>query len=108
MAKFVGSIGYVTSQETAPGVFSLVTTERAAVGDILRSNHSWQASEDSTNHNLRLNNRISIVADPFVNQNFDKIRFVRWIGTTWEVTGVDVDTANPRVTLTIGGVYNGN
>lgn len=107
MAKFNGRVGYVASEETAPGVFSLVATERVVTGDILRSNHSWQAADqESTNQNLRLNNRISIIADPFVNENFDKIRYVVWLRSKWVVTSIEVQY--PKVILTIGGPYNGN
>ena len=33
------------------------------------------------------------------------MRYVHWMGALWEVNSVEV--LNPRLILTIGGVYNG-
>jgi hypothetical protein len=54
---------------------------------------------------LAINNQISIVADPFANQNFHSMKYVEFMGTRWKITNVDVQY--PRLILTMGGVYNG-
>ena len=48
---------------------------------------------------------ISIVADPYANENFFAIRYVQWMGTLWKVTEVEVQS--PRLLLRLGGKYNG-
>ena len=55
--------------------------------------------------NINVANEISIVADPFANQNFHTMLYVEFMGTKWKITNVEVK--RPRLTLTLGGVYNG-
>lgn len=105
MAKFRARIGYVESQETAPGVFTLVPTEKYYTGDLLANNQSWQ-NGDRVNDNITFSNKISIVADPFAQANFEKIRYVRWAGTRWKVKNIQY--LRPRIVLTLGEVYNGD
>lgn len=104
MAKFYGKIGYVKSVENTPGVWIDESTERTHYGDLLENNTRWQDG-GQLNDNLALNNRISIIADPFANANFHRIRYVNWMGSYWEVSNVKIQ--RPRIILTIGGVYNG-
>lgn len=78
--------------------------ERAYVGDILRNTRRLQSGE-SVNDDLSVNNMISIVADPYANENFFAIRYVQWMGTLWKVTEVEVQS--PRLLLRLGGKYNG-
>ena len=105
MAKFYGVIGYAETVETEPGVWTEEITEREYFGDVLRNNVRRAATSESTNDNLIPNNQISIVSDPYAIQNFHKIRYVEFMGAKWNVTNVDV--LYPRLTLTMGGVYNG-
>lgn len=103
MAKFHGIIGYVQTEETAPGVYSEVVTERNYTGDILRNNRRWENSE-RLNDNLVINNQFSIVADAFAYENFQNIRYIQWMGTSWKVNSIEIQ--RPRLILTVGGVYN--
>ena len=105
MAKYYGSIGYAETTETAPGVWTENLTERKYSGDILKLTRRWQAGEN-LNDDLAINNLISIVADPFAYQNFQKMRYIEWLGAYWKITNVEVQ--RPRLILTIGGVYDKN
>lgn len=105
MAKFHGIIGYATTSETAPGVWTNGITEKTYSGDVVKESSRWQTG-DGLNDDLNVSNQISIVSDPFANQNFHSIKYVEWMGTKWKVKKVDVRF--PRLLLTIGGVYNGN
>lgn len=105
MAKYSGKVGYgPNSVETKPGVWEEVIVERQYVGDILRNTRRLQSGE-SVNDDLSVNNMISIVADPYANENFFAIRYVQWMGTLWKVTEVEVQS--PRLLLRLGGKYNG-
>lgn len=104
MAKFCGNIGYSVTTETSPGVFTEQVTERNYYGDTLR-NVSKSQDGQNLNQNLTVDNKISIVADPFAYEHFYAMRYVHWMGALWEVNSVEV--LNPRLILTIGGVYNG-
>lgn len=105
MAKFNGKIGYVTSTETAAGVWSDQVSEREYYGDVIRESKQW-AGTSQVNDNLVVNNRISIVADDFANENFSAMRYVKWAGVYWKVSTVEIQ--RPRLILSLGGVYNGN
>ena len=104
MAKFYGPVGYVSTTETTPGVWQEVATEINYFGDELKNTKQYQSGDD-LNDDLRINNTISIVADPFALQNFHAMRYIKWMGSSWKITNVLVQ--RPRLILTIGGVYNG-
>ena len=105
MAKFYGIIGYGVSEEVAPGVYEVVTQQRPYYGDVL--NRTWRTTESSetTNDDINIANRISIVADEFACVNSYAMRYVEFKGVRWKVTSVEV--LPPRLILTLGGVYNG-
>ena len=105
MAKFSGLIGYATEmRETSPGVWDEEIIEKKSFGDILRNNRKLENGEN-IHDDLKLNNQISIVADPYARNHFFSLRYVNWMGANWKVTNVEVQL--PRLILTIGGVYHG-
>ena len=103
MAKFFGKIGYAKTVETAPGVWKEQITERKYYGDMTRNTRRLQ-STDQLNDNINISNELSIVADPFANENFHSMRYVEYMGAKWKIS--DVEVQYPRLRLTIGGVYN--
>lgn len=105
MARFYGPIGYAKPVEASPGDWVDEITERKYYGDVLRNTSRWASTPDSTNDNLNVNVQISIVADPYAEQNFSTIKYVEFMGTKWKVT--DATPQYPRIILTLGGVYNG-
>lgn len=104
MAKFHGIVGFVDYEESTPGVWTEVVTEREYAGDLKRKNNRFVSSQH-INDNLAINNQIEIVADPYINQHFPSIRYVIWNGTKWKVTSVEDQF--PRLILALGEVYNG-
>ena len=104
MSKWFGKIGYCETIETSPGVWTEQITEREYYGDLLKVSKKTQSSEN-LNDNITISNQISIVADPFANENLRLISYVTFMGTKWKVTSADVQY--PRIILTMGGVYNG-
>lgn len=105
MAKFHGIVGFVDYEKTSTDIFDEKPVERPYSGDVIRKNNRFVAGQ-SVNDNLVINNQISIIADPYINQHFPSIRYVRWKGADWKVTSVD-DSNPPRIILTLGDVYNG-
>jgi len=104
MAKFFGAIGYAITEETNPGVHVEQIRERRYYGDLVRNTRRLQSS-GQLNDDVNVANEISIVSDPFANENFYSMRYVEFMGTKWKITNVEVQY--PRLILTIGGVYNG-
>ncbi len=103
MAKFYGEIGYANIVETEPGVWEEKIIKRNYYGDIIRNTRSLQTS-DNVNDNINISNEISIVADPYANENFHSMRYVYFMGAKWKITSVEVKY--PRLILSIGGLYN--
>lgn len=104
MAKFYGMVGYTETAEVEPGLWAEQIIERPYYGDLIR-NSSKFSSSDSVNGDISFANEISIVSDPYANQNFCFMRYVTFMGAKWTVTSVEVKY--PRLILSIGGVYNG-
>lgn len=105
MPKFFGAVGYAISTETRPGLWEDRIEERDYYGDVEKYTSRWNTVSDSTNDDLNVNVQISIVADPFANNHFHSMKYVRFMGTEWKITGVE--PRFPRLILTVGGVYNG-
>lgn len=103
MAKFSGIIGFAVTKETSPGVWTEEIVERSYKGDVVRNYVRWD-SGDKINDDLSLHNSFSIVADAFLFEHLGVIRYVKWMGTAWKVT--EIEPQRPRLTLTVGGVYN--
>ena len=104
MAKWFGVIGYANQVETVPGVWEEQIIEKSYYGDLTRNTRRLQTA-DQLNDNLNINNELSIVADPFANQNFHLMRYAEYMGTKWKITNVEVKF--PRLILSLGGEYNG-
>lgn len=103
MAKWYGKIGFAETAEVKPGVWKEVITEKSYFGDLTRNTRKLQTSQ--LNDDINIANEISIIADPFANENFHSMRYVVFMGAKWKVSSVEVQY--PRLILTIGGVYNG-
>lgn len=104
MAKFAGTIGFITQVENKSGLYENETVERSYTGEILQDVRRWNNAEN-TNDDLTLGNRFSIVADGYILDNMYAMRYMIWRGVRWSITKVELQA--PRLILTVGGVYNG-
>lgn len=104
MAKFCGKVGFSMTSETAPGIWTEQITEKTYYGDTLRNTRRWD-NASNVNDNLVISNQISIIADSFAYQNIGAMRYVSYCGSLWKITTADI--SYPRITLTLGGLYNG-
>ena len=104
MAKFYGEVGYIITTETSPGIFSEDLVKKYYYGDEIKHTVRVQSS-DKINDDLIPSSQVSIIADPYANNNYLNIRYVMLHGVRWKITNVDIQ--RPRIILTLGGVYNG-
>ena len=104
MAKFYGTIGYVNTVETEPGMWEEHKTERQYSGELVKNTRRLESS-GGVNDNINISNEVSIVADPYAYENFHAMRYIKFMGAKWKISNVEV--RYPRLILTIGGVYNG-
>lgn len=105
--KFYGKIGF-TSQpdmEVTPGVYKPRVVELPYTGDVEKFSRKYTPS-DNQNDELTTSNRISILSDLYLQQNWSSILYVVWNGAKLKITNVEL--SYPRITLDIGGPYNEN
>lgn len=102
MAKFYGKIGYSFMVETSPGVWQEDIKELPYFGDVTKVSRRWDSTSQA-NDDLNISNEISIVADPFANENFYAMKYVSIYGAKWKITNVSVQY--PRLVLSVGGLY---
>lgn len=104
MAKYYGSLGFVETVETTPGIWKEVITERKYSGDVIKA-YKRSDSSDKINDDIQLNNQISIVYDAYAYNTIYALKYLEWLGVKWKVVSVDVQP--PRLLLTVGGIYHG-
>lgn len=101
--KFRGTIGYAAYSETSPGVFTENITEKTYRGNV--SKDMKRLTDEDYNPSIRLSNVFSIIADPYILENTQNMRYLSWKGQLWKIHSVEIQ--HPRVIISIGGVYNG-
>ena len=57
------------------------------------------------NDDLNSNHSVSVIMDPFMSENYQLIKYVRFMGVAWKVKTAEL--SYPRIKLTLGGEYNG-
>ena len=79
MARFCGKVGFIQYVESSPGIWDESIIEKEYRGDLVRNMSKFQTS-GNINDNITMANNISIVADPYANQNFQHMRYVLFMG----------------------------
>lgn len=106
MARFSGRVGFAILEETRPSIYEEVYKERPYKGDVLKKSRQWSSSEH-LNDDISISNEISILSDNFAISNFGVMRYVRWLNQCFAIESAMLDIDTHRITLSLGGVYNG-
>lgn len=105
MAKFHGRVGFlVPIDDQVTGIAGNRVIEKPFYGKIVSHKRDWQRS-DMVTDDLRLDNQIVIVGNDFAFKFATAIKYCEFMGGFWNVTGISIKV--PEITLTLGGVYNG-
>ena len=105
MSKCSGIIGYLRSEETQPGVWDPVITEKSYTGDLVRDNRRFNNDAENVVDNLSISNNISVISNKFMIDNLSYMTYVTFMNSKWKISSVEI--SYPRITITIGGLYNG-
>ena len=105
MAKWYGMIGYAITKEPEgdDDVWREKTVEMPHYGEMLSAARHYEQGV-SVNDDLKLNARLSIVADDFAMAHLGFIRYAVIGNVKWKVTAVEPQ--RPRLILTLGTVWN--
>lgn len=101
--KYYGNLGFVEYFEKEPGVYIETIKEYAYYGDSVRVISHWQGAEKVT-EDVKLNNQISVVLDPYALENYANLRYVTFQNSKWKVSAVEVQY--PRLVISFGGLYH--
>ena len=104
MARFYGKIGFAEQKEVKPDVWKDVIVERPYVGSFVRNTIRWNQGSE-INDDVRLDEAVSIISDPYILQHSAVIRYVDWQGTKWKIMSIQINY--PRVILQLAGEYHG-
>lgn len=103
--KYSGKIGFwIDDVEIRPGVYKSEIVEKPYRGDITRTSQRWKSTEN-LNDDLMVNNRISIIADLYLNNHISSIKYITFMGNKWKVSSIEINY--PRVIIDMGEVWNG-
>lgn len=100
--RYSGNIGFAIPIDKGYGVIEDSYIEKNYIGDVLRTSNRWVRGT-GINDNLTTSNQISIIADEFMNANFQHIKYADWMGTKWKVESIEPKF--PRLILQLGGYY---
>ena len=104
MSKYYGTVGYVLTRETSPGVYQENDViERNYFGEIIKSVQKNE-SGDGLNDDLNVSQDLDIMADEFAYLHSQFIKYAKMYGVKWKVKSIQI--IRPRIRLTLGGVYN--
>lgn len=100
--KWYGQIAFMDQVEEEPDVFVEKPVERTYIGDLVKASRSAQSS-NSINPNLTLSNELSVIYDPYMQENLYKILYVTVGGAKWKVSNATIQP--PRITLSLSELY---
>ena len=101
--KCSGKIGYARTEETSPGVYQQIITEKQYYGDLVRS--TAQIIDSSTiNSSVKLNNNISVLCNNYMSDNLGCVRYLTFKKSKWKVSSMEIK--DNRIIFTLGDLYN--
>jgi len=105
MSKFHGVIGFASATtELSPGIWDYTIVEYPYFGELIKESRRFSGQEKVIS-DMTIGNSISVLANPYLRENFANMRYVSYAGANWSIS--EVESNPPRITIRLGGVYNG-
>lgn len=107
MAKWYGNIGFAFTVEEPKnsGIWVERIINRPYSGDVIKNVIRRSPTDRTINDNIGISNSISIIYDAYAKRYVPNIAYVEYLGARWKVNDISIE--HPRITLSIGGLYNG-
>lgn len=105
MAKYHGEIGFAVTEDDGTGIWEQRLVTREYAGEIYSIRNRY-AQGNERNGEVTQSLQLSIIADPFFYEKIGFLAYVEYRGLKWVATTNDL-TSYPRITIDLGGVYNG-
>ena len=105
MSKYIGMIGFSWTEEQPGSIWKEHVVERPYAGDVMNARIRNDTTPEKLNDEFRVNQDISIIADSFALKNYHHMKYATIRGVRWKITSISINY--PRLTLSIGGLYNG-
>lgn len=105
MTKVSCIAGYAKQEEVEPGIFEDVITERRIRGDLLGDVQRRNAAI-TINDEITITNRLSVIADKYINDNMNALVYVKLDGVYWKVSSIE--NQRPRLLIYFGGMWHGS
>lgn len=102
--RYAGKIGFGYSEEVEPGVWENVIVARQYKGDMIWTKRQVDQGDDII-ETVRVNNALSVLIDSYMDEHLYDVKYIEWRGKLWTVSSIEI--LHPRVTMYIGGRYNG-
>lgn len=104
MSRFFGIVGYSRVTDKGDGVWDEEFVEKTYTGREERISRRYENDDNRLLGTPVASHTIEIVADAYLLENFMDIKYVVWKGRKWTVNYVEV--RYPRLSLTLGEIYN--
>lgn len=108
MSRWYGKIGFSTQIEkdpiNHPSVYSDQIVIKNYYGDLNAYMRRWR-NGSGMNDDITITAELSVLMDSFLMQHLGDAKYIEWMNSKWKV--VSVTPAFPRVTISIGEIYNG-
>ena len=106
MSLFYGPIGFVDTVEEpeGSGIWVEKPIARMYRGEVSRNVKRWD-NGDQLNPNLNISNTISIVADPYLNDHLNSIRYIGWLGGYWSISSCRLSLLITSASQAVAALY---
>lgn len=100
--KWCGDIGFVSTQETDPGIYKKIEIDKRYKGYMTRLRRQNKV-EEVVNDSPLLDIQIRVYINPYLNENLYNIKYITYMNKKWKVSNIEIQY--PQAIFTLGGLF---
>lgn len=100
--KWCGDIGFVSTQETDPGIYKKIEIDKRYKGYTTRLRRQ-NKTEEVVNDSPLLDIQIRVYINPYLNENLYNIKYITYMKKKWKVSNIEIQY--PQAIFTLGGLF---